>query len=482
MRDSGGPAGAGALVLAALEFRHMLHEPCMCHVKNELETYGGLLYGALALCSPRRSLVVEVFSMRETLHVVVTAPCVHNVDHSAPPSLLSTADGLRKGARNVFAFAVGSMQHRPYRNKCFSLALLVLLVPRSSAMATTAPFDGDGTGPHRAELAPSLPHPLSPLMAPPLLCTVQPCTEANDNEAPGSYSMRLVPSHRRELQICTETCNFASDGLCDDGGPGAEYLFCSRGSDCTDCGFRVLKPPSPPPYLPYPPPPPYPPAPPPPSPSPPPLTPSPPMSTGASAVEASGSMGIIIGVLVGVVIVLVLALDFMRRRCNRIVVHPLPPVKDEIPIPQVRHFNVFISHCTNDDSHRVFEVVSAFLRGKGKTVFNPTTHLTHAQRINSAAMADAVKRSGLVVAALSHGFFNSAWCQAEIKAAKEAGIKVVPTFSGDNHGSNQIDQWVREYRNHATFGYVFRENARDVLNKQNDGQVTRTLDYLSAQC
>ena len=49
MRDIGGPAGAGALVLAALEFRHMLHEPCMCHVKNELETYGGLLYaGALA--------------------------------------------------------------------------------------------------------------------------------------------------------------------------------------------------------------------------------------------------------------------------------------------------------------------------------------------------------------------------------------------------------------------------------------------------
>ena len=97
-------------------------------------------------------------------------------------------------------------------------------------------------------------------------------------------------------------------------------------------------------------------------------------------------------------------------------------------------------------------------------------------------MADAVKRSGLVVAALSHGFFNSAWCQAEIKAAKEAGIKVVPTFSGDNHGSNQIDQWVREYRNHATFGYVFRENARDVLNKQNDGQVSRTLEFLSRLC
>ena len=193
-------------------------------------------------------------------------------------------------------------------------------------------------------------------------------------------------------------------------------------------------------------------------------------------------MGIIIGVLVGVVIVLVLALDFMRRRCNRIVVHPLPPVKDEIPIPQVRHFNVFISHCTNDDSHDVFTVVSVFLRAKGKTVFNPTTHLTHAQKINAAAMADAVKSSQLVVAALSHGFFHSTWCEAEIAAAKEAGIKVVPTFSGDHHPNNQIDKWVKEYRNHATFGYVFCENVLDVLNRQNDGQVTRTLDYLSTQC
>jgi hypothetical protein len=34
----------------------------------------------------------------------------------------------------------------------------------------------------------------------------------------------------------------------------------------------------------------------------------------------------------------------------------------------------------------------------------------------------------------------------------------------------------------GTFGYVFRENVRDVLNKQNDTHVTRTLDYLSTQC
>ena len=36
--------------------------------------------------------------------------------------------------------------------------------------------------------------------------------------------------------------------------------------------------------------------------------------------------------------------------------------------------------------------------------------------------------------------------------------------------------------NGAAFGYIFRENARDVLNKQNDAQVSRALEYLSRLC
>ena len=51
---------------------------------------------------------------------------------------------------------------------------------------------------------------------------------------------------------CTETCNYASDGDCDDGGPGSVDVLwkvalgllggdypCPLGSDCTDCGPRV---------------------------------------------------------------------------------------------------------------------------------------------------------------------------------------------------------------------------------------------------
>ena len=39
---------------------------------------------------------------------------------------------------------------------------------------------------------------------------------------------------------CSEGCGWSSDNDCDDGGPGAEYSLCSLGSDCQDCGSRVM--------------------------------------------------------------------------------------------------------------------------------------------------------------------------------------------------------------------------------------------------
>ena len=126
--------------------------------------------------------------------------------------------------------------------------------------ATTYPFDGAPWANRQLFLGATL-------------LALYPCTKASD--VPGLYSVQPVPSQRRELQTgpaCTETCGFASDGVCDDGGPGAEWLDCSRGTDCTDCGPR-FPPPRPPSR---PPPPPRPPSRP-PSPSPPPsLPPSPP--------------------------------------------------------------------------------------------------------------------------------------------------------------------------------------------------------------
>ena len=45
-----------------------------------------------------------------------------------------------------------------------------------------------------------------------------------------------------------------------------------------------------------------------------------------------------------------------------------------------------------------------------------------------------------------------------------------------------MDKWVDEYKSHASFKYIFRENGRDVLNKQNPESVKRTLTYLAELC
>ena len=38
----------------------------------------------------------------------------------------------------------------------------------------------------------------------------------------------------RASQSCSNTCSYADDGGCDDGGPGRDYSLCSLGTDCQD--------------------------------------------------------------------------------------------------------------------------------------------------------------------------------------------------------------------------------------------------------
>jgi hypothetical protein len=42
----------------------------------------------------------------------------------------------------------------------------------------------------------------------------------------------------RDVSVCSDTCRDAGDGICDDGGPGAFFAICELGTDCTDCGPR----------------------------------------------------------------------------------------------------------------------------------------------------------------------------------------------------------------------------------------------------
>jgi hypothetical protein len=38
--------------------------------------------------------------------------------------------------------------------------------------------------------------------------------------------------------VCENTCEYANDGECDDGGPNSLFEVCDYGSDCGDCGTR----------------------------------------------------------------------------------------------------------------------------------------------------------------------------------------------------------------------------------------------------
>ena len=42
-------------------------------------------------------------------------------------------------------------------------------------------------------------------------------------------------------EFCDNSCYFARDGECDDGGYGSTTSFCKFGTDCSDCGIREIK-------------------------------------------------------------------------------------------------------------------------------------------------------------------------------------------------------------------------------------------------
>ena len=48
-----------------------------------------------------------------------------------------------------------------------------------------------------------------------------------------------TPDYELETsELCSDSCSFASDGECDDGGEGSDFAICDYGADCSDCGVR----------------------------------------------------------------------------------------------------------------------------------------------------------------------------------------------------------------------------------------------------
>ena len=71
------------------------------------------------------------------------------------------------------------------------------------------------------------------------------CTYGTDCSDCGPRLMSPSPPSLPPGGACDDTCVFASNGNCNDGGPGAEFTHCAYGTDCTDCGARYTAPPPP---------------------------------------------------------------------------------------------------------------------------------------------------------------------------------------------------------------------------------------------
>jgi hypothetical protein len=97
-----------------------------------------------------------------------------------------------------------------------------------------------------ARIPPSPPSPPPPSPPPPPYPSLPPppgwgygtlCGLSVESVAPTRRS--LTARGLNQGGTCLNSCSFALDGDCDDGGWGAEYTYCPPCHDCTDCGERL---------------------------------------------------------------------------------------------------------------------------------------------------------------------------------------------------------------------------------------------------
>lgn len=67
---------------------------------------------------------------------------------------------------------------------------------------------------------------------------VERCAVACEVQRNGTDDLCAAAAPPRAQPVCADTCPYARDGECDDGGPGALYAVCELGTDCADCGRR----------------------------------------------------------------------------------------------------------------------------------------------------------------------------------------------------------------------------------------------------
>lgn len=65
-----------------------------------------------------------------------------------------------------------------------------------------------------------------------------PITVDNDHTLNGPTLTMETSEQQASEPLCSDSCEYALNGECDDGGPDSLYSKCDLGTDCSDCGPR----------------------------------------------------------------------------------------------------------------------------------------------------------------------------------------------------------------------------------------------------
>lgn len=117
--------------------------------------------------------------------------------------------------------------------------------------------------------------------------------------------------------------------------------------------------------------------------------------------------------------------------------HPSPVMA----LHEFKH-DLFISYAVNPDKD-TFQIVRAAFQAHRLNVFNPDMDMSRLNVDGGASvelMQEHVRVSKLVLAIISRGgaIFKSECCRAELTAAKDAGIPVMPVYNGDKSSLQDV--------------------------------------------
>lgn len=115
-------------------------------------------------------------------------------------------------------------------------------------------------------------------------------------------------------------------------------------------------------------------------------------------------------------------------------------------------------------------------------VFNPDMDMAVPGGANKELMQAHARSSALLLAIISKGapLFKSQWCRAEIRAAMEAGVPVIPVYSADDVSlrdvkaviDGRVDGLSRDAEHFSLVQYCFKEQIVEVVSTQHAAEAS----------